>query len=214
MSDEAASVSDLKPPLVAAASTSSFSVTDILSPLDAVPNQAGNGNEQYLLHQRSRPPHHDLEASFMGPSSPSASDPTNPQSISGDATIRNGNGNNGTSVTNNNFSAYSSYSPRAVTPISSMASAASAAAAAAVTATTAAAYPHMHSMTQLNSPASTFSSGYCQPNSADLSHHYPDMRSSAAAASAASGWYSSPAADPRFASEYCKLHSFWNSSKF
>ena len=88
-----------------------------------------------------------------------------------------------------------------------MSSAASAASvAAAVTATSAAvAYPHMHSMTQLNSPASSFSSaGYCQPNTTDLSHHYPDMRSSAAAASAATGWYSSPAADPRFASEYCK----------
>ena len=59
-------------------------------------------------------------------------------------------------------------------------------------------------MTQLNSPA-TFSTGsYCQPNTSDLSHHYQDMRSSAAA-SAASGWYSSPAADPRFASEYCKF---------
>merc|ERR1719412_2535876 len=77
-----------------------------------------------------------------------------------------------------------------------------ASAAAAVAATTAS-YPHMHSMTQLNAPASGFSStGYCQPNSAsDLSHHYPDhMRSSAAAS--ATGWYSSPAADPRFASEY------------
>ena len=50
--------------------------------------------------------------------------------------------------TNNNFSAYgTSYSPRSVTPITSMA----ASAAAAVAATTVA-YPHMHSMTQLNSP--------------------------------------------------------------
>lgn len=83
--------------------------------------------------------------------------------------------------------------------------AASAAAAIAATTTAAAAYPHMHSMTQLSSPPTSFSTGYCQPNSADLSHHYPDMRTSAAAASAASGWYSSPAADPRFASEYCKF---------
>lgn len=91
------------------------------------------------------------------------------------------------------------YSPRSVTPISSMA--VSAAAAAAASASTAMSYPHMH-MTQLNSPASSFSAtGYCQPSSTDLGHHYPDMRTSA---SAASGWYSSPAADPRFASEYCK----------
>ena len=81
----------------------------------------------------------------------------------------------------------------------------SAAAAAAASASTAMSYPHMH-MTQLNSPASSFSAtGYCQPSSTDLGHHYPDMRTSA---SAASGWYSSPAADPRFASEYCK-YIYW-----
>ena len=184
MSDEAiADASELKP--AAAPISSSFSVTDILSPLevvanstqDYVPRPAGNGNTRT-----------DLE--YMGPASPSA-----------DSVSATSNTENSTNATNNNFPVYSTYSPRSTTPITSM----TASAAAAVAATTAS-YPHMHSMTQLNAPSGFSSTGYCQPNSAsDLSHHYPDhMRSSAAAASA-TGWYSSPAADPRFASEYCKF---------
>ena len=184
MSDEAiADASELKP--AAAPISSSFSVTDILSPLEVVANStqdyvprpvAGNGNTRT-----------DLE--YMGPASPSA-----------DSVSATSNTENSTNATNNNFPVYSTYSPRSTTPITSM----TASAAAAVAATTAS-YPHMHSMTQLNAPSGFSSTGYCQPNSAsDLSHHYPDhMRSSAAAS--ATGWYSSPAADPRFASEYCKF---------
>ena len=156
--------SELKPVTSSTtANSSSFSVTDILSPLEVVD-------------------HH--SASYMGPASPSeASAASN-------------------SAASNHFSAYSAaYSPRSVTPITSMAASAAAAVAA-----TSVSYPHMHSMTQLNSPAAaSFSSGYCQPTSTDLGHHYPDMRTSAA--SAATGWYSSPAADPRFASEYCKYNA-------
>ena len=163
MSDDAIqeTASELKPVTSSTtAASSSFSVTDILSPLEVV----------------------DHSASYMGPASPSeASAASN-------------------SAASNHFSAYSAaYSPRSVTPITSMAASAAAAVAA-----TSVSYPHMHSMTQLNSPAAaaSFSSGYCQPSSTDLGHHYPDMRTSAA--SAATGWYSSPAADPRFASEYCE----------
>ena len=163
MSDDAVqeTASELKPVTSSTtAASSSFSVTDILSPLEVV----------------------DHSASYMGPASPSeASAASN-------------------SAASNHFSAYSAaYSPRSVTPITSMAASAAAAVAA-----TSVSYPHMHSMTQLNSPAAaaSFSSGYCQPSSTDLGHHYPDMRTSAA--SAATGWYSSPAADPRFASEYCE----------
>ena len=163
MSDDAIqeTASELKP-VTSTTVASSFSVTDILSPLEVV----------------------DHSASYMGPASPSeASAASN-------------------SAASNHFSAYSAaYSPRSVTPITSMAASAAAAVAA-----TSVSYPHMHSMTQLNSPAASFSTGYCQPTSTDLGHHYPDMRTSAA--SAATGWYSSPAADPRFASEYCKFFCF------
>ena len=177
MSDEAIpDASDVKP---SAPISSSFSVTDILSPLEVVANSA-----EYVRPAGGRTD--TLE--YMGPASPSA-----------DSVSAASNNENSTNATNNNFPNYSTYSPRSVTPITSM----TASAAAAVAATTTS-YPHMHSMTQLNAP-SGFSTGYCQPNSSDLSHHYPDMRSSAASAT---GWYSSPAADPRFASEYCKL-IFW-----
>jgi hypothetical protein len=166
------------------ATSSSFSVTDILSPLEVV----AAANSDY-----ARQPRNGLE-SYMGPSSP-ITESVNNNGGSGvvGATANGG----GVGSATNNFLAYSSYSPRSVTPISAASAAAMA---------TSAAYPHMHSMTQLNT-ASTFSSGYCQPNSADLSHHYQDMRSTAAASAA--GWYSSPAADPRFASEYCKFKSFY-----
>jgi len=180
MSDEAiADASEVKP--AAAPISSSFSVTDILSPLEVV----ANSTQDYVASRPAGSTRTDLE--YMGPASPSA-----------DSVSATSNTENSTNATNNNFPVYSTYSPRSTTPITSM----TASAAAAVAATTAS-YPHMHSMTQLNAPASGFSStGYCQPNSAsDLSHHYPDhMRSSAAAS--ATGWYSSPAADPRFASEY------------
>ena len=183
MSDEAiADASEVKP--AAAPISSSFSVTDILSPLEVV----ANSTQDYVASRPAGSTRTDLE--YMGPASPSA-----------DSVSATSNTENSTNATNNNFPVYSTYSPRSTTPITSM----TASAAAAVAATTAS-YPHMHSMTQLNAPASGFSStGYCQPNSAsDLSHHYPDhMRSSAAAS--ATGWYSSPAADPRFASEYCKF---------
>ena len=174
MSDEAiADASEVKP---TAPISSSFSVTDILSPLEVV------ANSEYVRPANTRTD--TLE--YMGPASPSA-----------DSVSATSNTENSTSNNNNFQPTYSTYSPRSTTPITSM----TASAAAAVAATTTS-YPHMHSMTQLNTP-SGFSSGYCQPNSAsELSHHYPDMRSSAAAS--ATGWYSSPAADPRFASEYCK----------
>ena len=57
-------------------------------------------------------------------------------------------------------------------------------------------YSHMN-MSHLNAHAGSFpTSGYCQTGAAsDL--HYPGSAST-------SGWYSSPATDPRFASEYCK----------
>ena len=172
MSDDAIqeTASELKPVTSSTtAASSSFSVTDILSPLEVV----------------------DHSASYMGPGSPSeASAASN-------------------SAASNHFSAYSAaYSPRSVTPITSMAASAAAAVAA-----TSVSYPHMHSMTQLNSPAAaSFSSGYCQPSSSDLGHHYPDMRTSAA--SAATGWYSSPAADPRFASEYCKYNTTYKTPTY
>ena len=64
-------------------------------------------------------------------------------------------------------------------------------------------YSHMHSMSHLN-PSSGFSSQYCNmtgSTAADIaSPHYHDMRGS----TAATGWYTSPHTDPRFASEYCK----------
>ena len=58
---------------------------------------------------------------------------------------------------------------------------------------TPAAYSHMH-MSQLPSYGAAAAAGCYQGS--ELSH-YGDMRSS-------SGWYSSPATDPRFASEYCE----------
>ena len=180
MSDEAIpDASDVKP---TAPVSSSFSVTDILSPLEVVANSAETAD------YRQPPGGRTDTLEYMGPASPSA-----------DSVSAASNNENSTNATNNNFPAYSTYSPRSVTPITSMA----ASAASAIAATTTS-YPHMHSMTQLNTP-SGFSTGYCQPNSSDLSHHYPDMRSSAASAT---GWYSSPAADPRFASEYCKFLIF------
>ena len=75
---------------------------------------------------------------------------------------------------------YSSY-PRPAPPTTSMTSFSPA---------TPSAYSHMH-MSQLPS----YGAGCYQ--SSDLTH-YGDMRS------AGSGWYSSPATDPRFATEYCK----------
>ena len=57
------------------------------------------------------------------------------------------------------------------------------------------AYSHMH-MSQIPS----YSAAGCYQGS-ELSH-YGDMRS------ASTGWYSSPATDPRFASEYCKLQKY------
>ena len=161
MSDEAiADASELKP--AAAPISSSFSVTDILSPLEVVANSTQDYVPRPAGNTRT-----DLE--YMGPASPSA-----------DSVSATSNAENSTNATNNNFPVYSTYSPRSTTPITSM----TASAAAAVAATTAS-YPHMHSMTQLNAPSGFSSTGYCQPNSAsDLSHHYPDhMRSSAAAAS-------------------------------
>ena len=64
-------------------------------------------------------------------------------------------------------------------------------------------YSHMHSMSHFN-PSAGFSSQYSNmagSTAADIaSPHYHDMRGSAAA----TGWYTSPHTDPRFASEYCK----------
>ena len=64
-------------------------------------------------------------------------------------------------------------------------------------------YSHMHSMSHFN-PSSGFSSQYSNmagSTAADIaSPHYHDMRGS----TAATGWYTSPHTDPRFASEYCK----------
>ena len=64
-------------------------------------------------------------------------------------------------------------------------------------------YSHMHSMSHFN-PSSGFSSQYSNMTggtAADIgSPHYHDMRGSAGA----TGWYTSPHTDPRFASEYCK----------
>ena len=70
-------------------------------------------------------------------------------------------------------------------------------------------YSHMHSMSHFN-PSGGFSSQYSNmtgSTAADIaSPHYHDMRGS----TTATGWYTSPHTDPRFASEYCKylpMHS-------
>ena len=74
MSDEAISdqASDLKPVAPASASSSSFSVTDILSPLEVVANSANN-TDAFSANSNSRPRSDLIEtASYMGPTSPSA----------------------------------------------------------------------------------------------------------------------------------------------
>ena len=78
---------------------------------------------------------------------------------------------------------YSGYPRTGVPPTTSMSSFSPA---------TPSAYSHMH-MSQIPS----YSAAGCYQGS-ELSH-YGDMRS------AGTGWYSSPATDPRFASEYCKF---------
>ena len=75
MSDEAISdqASDLKPVAPASASSSSFSVTDILSPLEVVANSANNTDAFSANNSNSRPRSDLIEtASYMGPTSPSA----------------------------------------------------------------------------------------------------------------------------------------------
>jgi len=102
MSDEAiADASEVKP--AAAPISSSFSVTDILSPLEVV----ANSTQDYVASRPAGSTRTDLE--YMGPASPSA-----------DSVSATSNTENSTNATNNNFPVYSTYSPRSTTPITSM----------------------------------------------------------------------------------------------
>ena len=91
ISDPASELNQKQPPQITAtsASSSSFSVTDILSPLEVVANSAHNNSDQahYSAGGSSNPrPRSDLieTASYsMGPTSPSAATATSDASAHG-----------------------------------------------------------------------------------------------------------------------------------